>query len=149
MDRSIPPQRRRWSIWLAIVLAAALLVAGGLALWGRQLAGPALRLALAEAGWAVEVLEIRSVRPGGIEFGAVRLPGEDAPAMDALRVNWSWDLLRGRVRDVRIDGLQINATYIDGEFAIAGLKATGLSWGYNVTRPSQLDEFNDYLYVKS
>ena len=110
---------------MAIVLAAALLVAGGLALWGRQLAGPALRLALAEAGWAVEVLEIRSVRPGGIEFGAVRLPGEDAPAMDALRVNWSWDLLRGRVRDVRIDGLQINATYIDGEFAIAGLKATG------------------------
>lgn len=114
---------------VAILLAVTLCIAGGLALWGRQLAGPALRLALAEAGLAVEVLEIRSIRPGGIDFGAVRLLGKDAPAMDALRVNWSWDLLQGRVRDVRIDGLRISAGYIDNAFTIAGLNLAGGSGG--------------------
>jgi len=123
---------RKRRLWPAFLLALAVLVAasgGAVVLWGRQLAEPALRAALAEAGLAVEVLEIKSLRPGGIDFGAIRLVGKDAPALEALRVNWTWALLQGRVRDIRIDGLRITARYDKNGLAIAGLDLPGGTGG--------------------
>jgi len=116
-------RRRRRLLYAALIAVAAAIVAVavGLALRGRELAGEAVRAALARAGVATQALEVRSVGLGGITFGAVHLGVADGPSASAVTVDWTpRSLWHGGLGRVRVEGLRLSMSSGPDGLAITG-----------------------------
>ncbi len=119
-------RRRRRVLYAALIAgtAAVLAVAVGLTLRGRELAGEAVRAALARAGVATQALEVRSIGLGGITFGAVHLGDAEGPSASSVTVDWTLRSLRhGGLGRVRVEGLRLSMRSGPDGLAIAGWPA--------------------------
>ena len=119
-------RRRRRVLYAALIAgtAAVLAVAVGLTLRGRELAGEAVRAALARAGVATQALEVRSIGLGGITFGAVHLGDAEGPSASSVTVDWTLrSLWHGGLGRVRVEGLRLSMRSGPDGLAIAGWPA--------------------------